>query len=179
MKRKLLVLAVLIVILSIPTAYVVQASGRDDIAKLRQATAQYQRTPAARAAGYDLVPGLDYCFQNFVVGGRGYHYINLNLVDTTIDLLHPEAMVYAPDATGSIQLSAVGFIVPAGAWDAEYDEPPQVLGQNFHFYERSNAYVLHAWVWKNNPSAMFADWNPDVSCPAHVDWVPPVPGRWR
>jgi len=25
-------------------------------------------------------------------------------------------------------------------------------------------YILHAWVWKNNPSGMFEDWNPAVSC---------------
>ena len=23
---------------------------------------------------------------------------------------------------------------------------------------------LHAWVWKENPSGMFANWNPNVTC---------------
>jgi hypothetical protein len=26
-------------------------------------------------------------------------------------------------------------------------------------------YELHAWVWKHNPSGMFNDWNPLVTCP--------------
>ena len=25
-------------------------------------------------------------------------------------------------------------------------------------------YILHAWVWKPNPSGMFNNWNPDVDC---------------
>ena len=25
-------------------------------------------------------------------------------------------------------------------------------------------YLMHAWVWKDNPAGMFADWNPDVTC---------------
>jgi hypothetical protein len=26
-------------------------------------------------------------------------------------------------------------------------------------------YLTHAWIWKRNPSGMFADWNPLVTCP--------------
>jgi hypothetical protein len=26
-------------------------------------------------------------------------------------------------------------------------------------------YDLHAWIWKDNPSGLFADWNPTVKCP--------------
>jgi hypothetical protein len=26
-------------------------------------------------------------------------------------------------------------------------------------------YVVHAWIWRHNPSGMFADWNPNVKCP--------------
>jgi hypothetical protein len=146
---------------------------------VRAATAQFHHTLAARTAGYDLVPGLDYCFQNYGVGGMGYHYINTNLIDTIVDLLHPEAMVYAPDVNGSIQLGAVEYIVPVDTWDAEYDELPQVLGQNFHFNERLDMYVLHAWIWKNNSSGMFEDWNPEVVCPAPLNFDLPFGGRWR
>jgi hypothetical protein len=56
-------------------------------------------------------------------------------------------------------------MVPAAMWDAENTDPPQVLGQSFHLDESLGMYVLHAWVWKNNPAGMFEDWNPDVSCP--------------
>ncbi len=26
-------------------------------------------------------------------------------------------------------------------------------------------YIHHAWVWKRNPSGIFSDWNPEVTCP--------------
>jgi hypothetical protein len=107
----------------------------------------------------------------------GYHYINTNLLDITVDLSHPEALVYAPDATGSIGLGAVEYMVPAATWDAEHDEPPQALSQRFHMNEKLSMYVLHVWVWKNNPLGVFADWNPDVYCPETLPWN--GPNRWR
>ena len=156
---------------------VLSATRQNELAQLRNATVQFHRTSAAHAAGYDLILGLDYCFQNYGVGGMGYHYINTKLLDTAVELLHPEAIVYAPDANGSIQLGAIEYMVPAAAWDAEHTEPPQVLGQRFHLHEKLGMYVLHAWIWKNNPSGMFEDWNPDVSCPAPLHWDVPFRGR--
>jgi hypothetical protein len=175
MKHKTLVNTLLIVIFTTSTMFIAQAASKDDITKVREATAQFQRTPAARAAGYDLVIGFDDCFQNYGVGGMGYHYINTDLLDNTVDLLQPEAMVYAPDASGSLQFAAVEYMVPVATWDAEYAELPQVLGQSFHLYERLNMYVLHAWIWMNNPSGIFEDWNPDVYCPAPLK----IPFRGR
>jgi hypothetical protein len=26
-------------------------------------------------------------------------------------------------------------------------------------------WLKHAWIWKHNPAGMFADWNPEVTCP--------------
>jgi hypothetical protein len=177
MKHKTLVSTVLIVIFTAGTFFMAQAASKDDITKVRESTAQFQRTPAARAAGYDLVIGFDNCFQSFGVGGIGYHYINTALLDTTVDLLHPEAIIYAPDLNGSIQLGAVKYMVPAALWNAENTNPPQVLGQRFHLDERLSMYVLHAWIWMNNPSGIFEDWNPDVSCPATLRWNGPRGAR--
>ena len=25
-------------------------------------------------------------------------------------------------------------------------------------------YLMHGWIWRDNPSGIFADWNPEVSC---------------
>lgn len=36
--------------------------------------------------------------------------------------------------------------------------------QTFHLNEGLGVYVLHAWIWANNLSGMFEDWNPRVSC---------------
>jgi hypothetical protein len=140
------------------------AFSASDLAKVREATAQFHRPEVAQAAGYDLVEGLDYCFNNPGTGGMGFHYINTDLLDTNIELLRPEAMVYTPSPNG-LQLGAVEYIVPAAAWDADNDELPELLGQHFHLNARLGVYVLHAWIWKNNAAGIFEDWNPVVSCP--------------
>jgi hypothetical protein len=177
MKHETLVKVTLTVVFATSTAFIVQAAGKDDLTKIREATAHFQRTPEARTAGYDLVIGFDYCFQNYGVGGMGYHYVNTDLLDTTVDLLHPEALVYAPDANGSLHFGAVEYMVPVSEWEAVHTEPPQALGQSFHLNQRLGMYVLHAWIWRHNPSGMFEDWNPDVFCPEPLPWK--GPNHWR
>ena len=143
-------------------------NGTDEIelAQLRAATAEFHRPEAAQAAGYDLVPGLDNCFDNPGVGGMGYHYINVSILDTTVELTRPEAIVYTPGPDGILQLGAVEYIVPAVAWDAQgHTHPPVLFGRFFHLNQALGVYVLHAWAWKNNPLGVFEDWNPNVSCP--------------
>jgi len=143
------------------------ATDETELAQLRAATAEFHRPEAAQAAGYDLVPGLDHCFDRPGIGGMGYHYINVSILDTTVELSRPEAMVYTPGPDGILQLGAVEYIVPAVAWDAEgYTHPPVLFGRFFHLNQALGVYVLHAWAWKNNPSGMFDDWNPNVSCPS-------------
>jgi hypothetical protein len=164
MKRNIIIGSILIAILAI-AATVVYAAGRNDLAKVRSATEQFRKIEAVEAAGHSLVPGLDHCFDNPGVGAMGYHYINTDSLDTELDPLKPEAIVYAPMQNGELQLAAVEYIVPAEPWDAENDELPQLLGQPFHLNEALGVYVLHAWIWQNNPSGMFEDWNPNVSCP--------------
>jgi hypothetical protein len=145
---------------------VLNVTDETELAQLRAATAQYHRPEVAQAAGYDLVPGLDHCFNNPSVGGMGYHYINVSILDTTVELTRPEAMVYTPGPDGILQLGAVEYVVPAVAWDAEgHTHPPVLFGRFFHLNPALGVYVLHAWAWKHNPSGVFEDWNPNVSCP--------------
>jgi hypothetical protein len=144
-------------------AFAQKGSG-DEFGKVREATARFHNTRAAKAAGYDLVPGLDYCFDNPGVGGMGFHYINTDLLDTTVDPLKPEAMVYAPGPNGQLQLGAVEYIVPAAAWDAANSQPPTLFGRTFELNQALGVYALHAWIWKHNRLGMFNDWNPTVSC---------------
>jgi hypothetical protein len=165
MKSKVMILPVLVMILALFVVTGVYAAGQSDLAWLREATAQYHRSEAAQAADYDLVPGLDHCFNNPGVGAMGFHYINVDLLDLELDPLQPEAMVYVPGPKGQLQLGAVEYIVPAVPWDAENDELPMVLGQHLHLNEALGVYVLHAWVWRHNPAGMFEDWNPNVTCP--------------
>ena len=143
-----------------------QASTADQLAQVRAATAQFHRTEAAEAAGYTSVPGLDFCFNNPGVGGMGFHLIKTSSLDLTVNVLEPEAMVYAPGPDGQLQLDAVEYIVPVVPWDAAGNtQPPSVLGQHFHLDAALGVYILHAWIWRENPLGMFEDWNPKVSCP--------------
>jgi hypothetical protein len=142
------------------------AFAQNDLAQVRSATAKYHRPEAAQASGYDFVPGLDHCFNNPGVGAMGYHLINTDLLDLELDHREPEAMVYAPGPNGQLQLAAVEYIVPAEPWDnAGNEAPPIVLGRSLHLNEALGVYVLHAWIWMNNPDGIFQDWNPNVTCP--------------
>ena len=95
----------------------------------------------------------------------GYHLIKTTSLDLAVNLLEPEAMVYAPGPNGQRQLVAVEYIVPAAAWDAAGNtQLPSLLGQTFHLDAALGVYILHAWIWRENSLGMFEDWNPKVSC---------------
>jgi hypothetical protein len=165
MNRKTLIISGAIAALAL-ILIAAQTFWNNDLAKIRRATAQFHRTEAAKAAGYDLRAGLDNCFDNPGVGGMGFHYINTDILDTQVDLLHPEAMVYAPGPNGQLELGAVEYIVPQDKWDATGStEPPMLNGMHLHLNNDLHVYVMHAWVWKNNPRGVWEDWNPNVSCP--------------
>jgi hypothetical protein len=166
MNRKIMILMGLILVAAAVPVTIALAAGKNNLPEVRAATAKFHRVEAAQAAGWDLVPGLDHCFENPGTGAMGYHYINTALLDTRLDPLQPEAMVYAPGLNGQLKLAAVEYIVPAEAWAAEgHSELPVLHGRSFHLNEALGVYVLHAWIWNNNPAGMFEDWNPKVNCP--------------
>src|SRR5688572_4342554 len=112
-------------------------------------------------AGYE--PFMD-CFDNPGVGGMGYQYVNGSLLDLKVEALATEAMVYEADANGELHFVAVEYIVPAKEWNAQNSELPTLFGHRFHLNEQLGVLVLHAWIGKDNPSGVFEDWNPTVSC---------------
>jgi hypothetical protein len=166
MKSKTIILIVLAAALTLVTVTSAFAKGKDNLAQVRSATARFHRLDKAIAAGWDLVPGLDYCFENAPTGAMGYHYINTDLLDLKLNAKQPEALVYATGSNGKLALVAVEYIVPAQAWDdAGNTKPPVLHGLDFHLNEKLGVYVLHAWIWKHNPAGMYEDWNPLVTCP--------------
>jgi hypothetical protein len=165
MNKKSLVIITAIVLLGAVAGTNAYAGGGSELAFVRAATARFHQTDTAQAEGWDLVDGLDHCFENPGVGAMGFHFINAELLDTELDPEAPEAMVYEPLPDGNLKLVGVEYIVPAEPWDViGGGSPPKLLGQSFHLNEALGVYVLHAWIWKNNPSGMFEDWNPQVSC---------------
>jgi hypothetical protein len=100
--KRILLMGLVIVLALAPASAAFAYGDGGDIREVRRATSQFHRTEAAQAAGYDLVPGLDHCFENPGVGGMGFHYINVDILDLILDPLQPEAMVYAPGPNGQL-----------------------------------------------------------------------------
>ena len=139
-----------------------------DRAAAMLATAGFQDVATAEAAGYASSIDALGCFQDPAKGGMGVHYINQSLMDDKVDVTKPEALVYEMDADGEITgLVAHEYIVPDAAWTST--TPPTLFGQSFHHHPTLPLWVLHAWLWKDNPSGIFQDWNPAVrQCPPGV-----------
>jgi hypothetical protein len=142
-----------------------------ELAAIRAATAKYHDVSAALANGYQLgyrngvVTG---CISNPTAGAMGYHYFNwARMDDPTIVAGEPEVLVYHKADDGTLVLGAVEWVVPKPVWEqAGNSQPPVVFGQTLHVLNPVlNWYITHAWIWTHNPSGMFADWNPEVSCP--------------
>ena len=132
------------------------------------AASGYQDVAVAEAAGYASSIETLGCFQNPEQGGMGVHYINSALMDATVDITKPEALVYEMDATGQITgLVGHEYIVPIEAWTSK--RAPSLFGMKFHRHSTLPLWVLHTWLWKDNPAGVFEDWNPAVrQCPAGV-----------
>jgi hypothetical protein len=130
-----------------------------DVMKVREATARFKTTEAAEAAGYKRVTD---CVEHQPAGAMGYHFQNNSLLDTKLDLEHPEVLVYEKKADGTFKLNGVEFLVPISAWTAA--EPPRIMGQSLKKADRLGIWYLHVWTWDASPSGLFADWNPNVKC---------------
>ena len=137
-----------------------------DVQELRRATERFNRLGEAQSEGYAIFGG---CFSDSVKGGMGQHYANNALIaDSAISLKSPELLLYETDADGRQQLVAVEYIVFVDEWEAKgHTAPPRLFNTDFHINPKLLAkpfYLLHAWVWKQNPSGLLADWNPRVTC---------------
>ena len=101
------------------------------------------------------------CFDS-VDGGMGVHYVRN--IDGHLDPADPEALVYQVGRHHRLRLVAVEYIIPEEFVDPS--SPPILFGQMMHHHPSLPVYVLHVWIWKWNPSGLFADFNPRVpACP--------------
>ena len=127
---------------------------------VRNATAKFHSTTQAIEAGH--IPD-DHCVSVPGLGGMGYHWVNPALVDPVFDPLKPEAILYATGTGGNLRLVAVEYIVVNVGQTAPMfgDQPFNVGGTPLPIPHWS----LHVWLYENNPSGMFAPFNPNISCP--------------
>ncbi len=132
---------------------------------LMRSTNRFHNLSDAQAEGYAIFGG---CFADSTLGGMGQHYANNAFIaDSTIQLRKPELLLYE-NVNGQDQLVAVEYIVFVDEWHAAgHTAPPRLFDTDFHINSTLLAkpfYLLHAWVWKDNPSGLLSDWNPRVSC---------------
>lgn len=138
---------------------------------VRENTERFKEVSVAEREGYSLLFG---CVSGPDAGAMGLHYVNLPLVAAgVIDATRPQIIIYEPMPDGHLQLTGADFLVIASDWDkAHPGQPPQLMGQLFHYFESPNRfglpafYTLHVWAWKENPNGAFVNWHPNVSCQA-------------
>jgi hypothetical protein len=132
----------------------------------------------AGAANPPLWPGiLGYVLASPCVespaGGMGYHYENAALMaDDRVEIFRPEVLLFAPNPTsGNVELVGIEY------WKRDADQNvntdgdrPSLFGRPFNGPMAGHSpvmpvhYDLHVWLFRHNPSGLFADWNPKVSC---------------
>ena len=176
MKRIVLVITTALVAIG-ATALVGQAATtrNDDpvwkaILKAREGTEKYQDVGKALGDGYKPVSP---CVEAPGLGAMGIHYLNEAYVaDPSIRAGKPELLLYFPEANGKLRLVGVEYFRP----DADQDltttgDRPSLAGIPFdgpmlgHDPDMPIHYDLHAWVWKWNPTGVFAQFNPELHCP--------------
>ena len=141
--------------------YALLAVGNPLANAVRAADSRFRNVSAAVSEGYAPIP----CDSAPGGGGMGIHYVNgAYLKDGKLDIAHPEAVMYEPQADGSLKLIAVEYITFKG--------PASLDGHLMNYTSAPNSYGLdpfyeiHVWAWRSNPRGTFADDNPDVSCDA-------------
>jgi hypothetical protein len=133
---------------------------------VRDATTQYLDVNNAIKDGYAPFLG---CVSGSDHGAMGIHYVNGNLLNGTIDVTHPQALIYEP-TNGQMKLVGVEFITLASTWLQNNSSPPVLEGQVFLYVDGPNRFnipaffELHVWAWRDNPQGDFVDWNNHVTC---------------
>lgn len=134
--------------------------GSELLEQVKEATSRFHSTNQAIRAGY--VP-TDHCVSNPVLGGMGYHWANTGLVDPVFNPLQPEVVLYATAPNGKLRLVAVEYIV------IDVGQPRPMFDNQLFSVGGAPVSVphwtLHVWLYENNPSGIFAPFNPNISCP--------------
>ena len=145
---------------------------QDDFAAARAATAQYHDiTKATGFTELDDAAGIA-CIDN-PAGGMGVHFVDGSRLNSVLDPALPEALVYEPQADGSMKLGALEYVILDSDWKGP--GAPKLFGQSFEYQPGPGEanpnrfglpafWELHLWVWNQNPRGMFDDWNPKVTC---------------
>lgn len=129
--------------------------------QVRAETAAYHDFDAAMTAGWNNQ--MSDCVEHPTEGGMGYHFGRMEYFDGRVNHLEPQVLLYNQDENEEWEFLGVEYIVPFAIHPADA-EPPVLFNQHFHANPNLEIWALHVWTEKENPSGIFSDWNPDVSC---------------
>jgi hypothetical protein len=170
MRRRLPILAAVLMLFTLGGAVVLARSGSlpKDLQDVRAAVARYHDVSVATAAGY--IPASP-CEQT-AAGAMGVHYMKPALLGPGLDPLNPEVLLYMPQKNGSLQLVGVEYFqADADQNLSTSQDRPSLFGRGFdgpmlgHNPQMPIHYDLHVWVVEQNPSGVFAQYNPSIHCP--------------
>ena len=140
-----------------------------DRAAAMLATAGYQDVATAEAAGYASSLDTLGCFTDPERGGMGLHYIDRE-PDGRPGRTSPSPRRSSTSSTPTV--TSPGWSPTSTSCRSTRGReptPPQLFGMDFHQHPTLPLWVLHAWLWKDNPTGIFQDWNPAVrQCPPGV-----------
>ena len=146
------------------------------LAKVKAALNKYEDVNVAKAAGYapaspcEMTPTS--AGASWWAGAMGVHFVNNALMKPgPLNPMKPPILVYLPTAGGGFQLVAAEYFKPDADQNVKTDgDRPTLFGRAFdgpmlgHGPGMPIHYDLHVWLWKHNPSGLFAPFNPDASC---------------
>jgi hypothetical protein len=164
-------LAAAVVAVGVTAAVARDGSLPPDLQKVRAAVARYHSFEQAERAGYILEAG-EPCV-SAPPGTMGIHVVNEALMtDPAIDPLQPEILLYVPRDNGKLKLVGVEYFRRAADQTPPIDasDKPSLFGVEFQGPMPEHApgmgwhYDLHVWVAEENPSGVFAMFNPAISC---------------
>ncbi|MGH7560750.1 MAG: hypothetical protein ACRENB_07005 [Gemmatimonadales bacterium] len=135
---------------------------REGFTRVRAATAGFVSLDSAVAVGY--ARDVPRCFVDEHHGAMGFHHINRAWVDAKVEVEKPEILLFERHPGGRYVLNGVEYIIPFRVWPKD-STPPTIMGQTLKQEHQLNLWYLHMWIWTDNPSGLFADWNPSVKCP--------------
>lgn len=169
-----------------------------ELEAIRAATEKYRDADVALEEGYlrdpmDLCVTPEMEGLPRQLGGMGIHFFRPDLlaitqveprvagVGTHEDFRQPGVLIYEPQADGSLELVAVENVIFEAGWlEAGRSGPPEFMDNQYYKMvenPRTEAdeahgfephYELHLWLYRENPSGLFAQFNPNVSCEHHA-----------
>ena len=185
------VLAIALAFASSASAGVPRTQPDQALQQLARQLEPYKNVTYALSNGY--IRANAHC-ESSPAGAMGIHYVRpdllglppgppvagqrMNGTGTYTGVNPPGILLYVDDAAvaGGKRLVGIELLVFAEAWHAANKQPPKYRGRQYDYMANDPAttrdeahnfmphYDLHIWLFEHNPSGLYAQWNPALSC---------------